>query len=158
MQIGKTLGFFAKKDNKRLSWGQDTAVAAEASSTPSTSSVADVGKEQPNEGHVVQGPSIHKPVIDMEEKGVPAVANLGGAEAANEPPIDEKHGGEQAQDDVVYPTGIKLGIISMALCLSVFLLALVSHPFPPSCHNARPAILEYTSTVEPAVVLIFSKG
>ncbi|MCJ1396364.1 MFS sugar transporter [Xylographa bjoerkii] len=120
MPFGKTLGVFSKKDDKRSSWGQGTAVAGEPSSTPSTLSQADVGKSQPSESDDVEEPSAQKPVTDMEEKVLP---NLGGAEVANEPPIDEKHG-EEVHDDIVYPTGIKLGIISMALCLSVFLVAL----------------------------------
>lgn len=31
-----------------------------------------------------------------------------------------------SQEGVEYPTGVKLGLISLALCLSVFLIALVS--------------------------------
>ncbi|MCJ1377426.1 hypothetical protein MMC17_000521, partial [Xylographa soralifera] len=120
MPFGKTLGVFSKKNDKRSSWGQNTEVAGEPSSTPSTISQADIEKDQSNKSDGVEEPASQKPVTDMEEKVLP---NLGGAEVANEPPIDEKHG-EEIQDNIVYPTGVKLGIISVALCLSVFLVAL----------------------------------
>ncbi|MCJ1414988.1 hypothetical protein MMC32_001318 [Xylographa parallela] len=120
MPFGKTLGVFSKKDDKRSSWGQNTEVAGEPSSTPSTLSQADVEKEQVNKSDDVEESSTSKPVTEMEEKILP---NLGGAEVTNEPPVDEKHG-ESIPDDIVYPTGAKLAIISVALCLSVFLVAL----------------------------------
>ena len=123
MPFGKTLGVFSKKDDQRSSWGQNTEVAGEPSSTPSTLSQADVGKELSNKSDDVDRSSSPMPVTATEEKILP---NLGGAEVANDPPIDEKHG-EEVQDEIVYPTGAKLGIISVALCLSVFLVALVSH-------------------------------
>ena len=122
MPFGKTLRVFSKKDDKRSSWGQNTEVAGEPSSTPSTLSQTDAGKDQLNKGDDVGDSSSPNTVTDTEEKILP---NLGGAEVANEPPIDEKHE-EEAQDDIVYPTGVKLAIISVALCLSVFLVALVS--------------------------------
>ncbi|MCJ1288930.1 hypothetical protein MMC34_000461 [Xylographa carneopallida] len=120
MPFGKTLRVFSKKDDKRSSWGQNTEVAGEPSSTPSTLSQTDAGKDQLNKGDDVGDSSSPNTVTDTEEKILP---NLGGAEVANEPPIDEKHE-EEAQDDIVYPTGVKLAIISVALCLSVFLVAL----------------------------------
>ncbi|MCJ1281990.1 hypothetical protein MMC26_001313 [Xylographa opegraphella] len=120
MPFGKTLGVFSKKDEKRSSWGQNTEIGRDTTSTPSTLSQADTGKEQSPKGDDVEATSSPNSLNDLEEKIMP---NLGGAEVAKEPPIDEKHGGE-VQDDIVYPTGLKLAIISLALCLSVFLVAL----------------------------------
>ncbi|MCJ1397095.1 hypothetical protein MMC11_000287 [Xylographa trunciseda] len=119
MQFRKTLGVFSTKDDSRSSWGQDTTVEGEPSSTPSTLSQADIGQEQANKTLDIEDSSA--PKTDLEEKVLP---NLGGAEVANEPPTDEKHGAEEAGDDIVYPAGAKLAIISTALCLSVFLVAL----------------------------------
>ena len=154
MPFGKTLGVFSKKDDKRSSWGQNTEVAGEPSSTPSTLSQADVEKEQVNKSDDVEESSTSKPVTEMEEKILP---NLGGAEVTNEPPVDEKHG-ESIPDDIVYPTGAKLAIISVALCLSVFLVALVSNSFLKLlvvCQRCSPPC---TNTPQYTDVLIFYEG
>lgn len=62
------------------------------------------------------------PVLDISEK--PTVN-------ANETPEEierdalEKHADPQVEDESQYPTGFKLFLICLALCLAVFLVALV---------------------------------
>lgn len=43
-------------------------------------------------------------------------------------PVKEAEALDKLSDEIVYPTGSKLAIITLALCLSVFLVALVRMP------------------------------
>lgn len=49
----------------------------------------------------------------------------------------EAKGLEKLEDELEYPSGPKLALITLALCMSVFLVALVSMP----CHNVRSYLL-----------------
>ena len=96
-------------------------------------------------------PSDNASLVDLNhingatEKTVPTVAP-GAAVGIHEPPRTsytaaektettaelekdalEKHDEPQLEDDIQYPAGVKLLIISLALCLAVFLVALVRY-------------------------------
>ena len=77
---------------------------------------------------------IEKPPVDPEhEKTSPAVADVAatdgtGAKTVEETAVQEAAALDKLSDEPEYPKGAKLGIITAALCLSVFLMALVSGP------------------------------
>lgn len=52
-------------------------------------------------------------------------------------PLAEVEALDKLDDEIEYPSGAKLGIITLSLCLSVFLMALVSLPMLPTMHDAR---------------------
>ena len=52
-------------------------------------------------------------------------------------PIAEAEALDKLDDENEYPTGAKLGIITLSLCLSVFLMALVSLQMLATIHDTR---------------------
>lgn len=52
-------------------------------------------------------------------------SNLHGEKTVKTTPVEEAAALEKLNDEIVYPSGAKLAIITTALCLSVFCMALV---------------------------------
>ena len=79
---------------------------------------------------------IEKPVVDPDhERSTPVAADIAatdgtGEKTVNETALQEAAALEKLSDEPEYPKGVKLAIITAALCLSVFLMALVSAPSP----------------------------
>lgn len=73
---------------------------------------------------------LEKPSLDQERitpsAGDGTVSHGGEDKTVNETAIQEAAALDKLSDEIEYPKGAKLGIISAALCLSVFLMALVS--------------------------------
>lgn len=83
------------------------------------------------DGSVEQTHAEHTPAENAEAKEF-----YGRQEQENDAPLDPKEAAavelrkiQTSDEGNVYPTGLKLGLISLALCLSVFLMALVSQPY-----------------------------
>lgn len=124
MQLNKTLRIFSKRTPSHSSWEQDTAVGEKPSAAPSTLSHADIAKESPLEGNVVPESRADEPTAARAENVAPAAANISEGAAVQENIAKEKELDETVEEEPEYPSGLKLAIISIALCLSVFLVAL----------------------------------
>ena len=65
---------------------------------------------------------LEKPPVDLERT---SLANGGREKIVEETAIEEAAALDKLSDEPEYPKGVKLAIITAALCLSVFLMALV---------------------------------
>jgi hypothetical protein len=109
--------------------------------------VPEVGKEAYLSAHLATGddastarPSHNASVVDLgySEKDAGTAATTAAAASTPTSTHDitadmakdaaEKHGDAEEEDESHYPTGFKLLLICIALCLAVFLVALVSPP------------------------------
>ncbi len=71
-----------------------------------------------------------------DEKSAPFVESDNERSSNDDKHVDEK---PNEEPDIVYPTSVKLLLITLALCLSVFCMALVRRPVAASL-SARNAI------------------
>lgn len=96
--------------------GKETGVPEQKtkSETQSTSSSSDLEKNE-----ISQEPAVERQSLESS-KGEKKVETSALEEAKE---LDRPQ-----DDDIVYPTGVKLAIITLALCVSVFLVALVCCP------------------------------
>lgn len=107
-------------EEKKASFAEATAVAA------STTSISESEKE-----------SRYNTVVEKSPEGVAAIDTHNGADLANVETKTSHTAGAELQevptreDGTEYPSTFKLGIITVALCLSVFLMALGKPPFRP---------------------------
>lgn len=86
---------------------------------------------------------LEKPPLDLGRTSPAAehgtVSDGGKEETVDETAIQEAAALDRLSDEPEYPKGVKLGIITAALCLSVFLMALV-WIFPPSSCTCQHTI------------------
>ena len=105
-------------------------MAEKPSSTPSLRSATDVASaEVLADEKSTQEPYTNHQDETAADNVAPAVA-LGEGTVAEKNPIEGKDEEVSSTEEPEYPTGIKLLLISLALCLSVFLVALVGTPSP----------------------------
>ncbi len=92
----------------------------ESTAIPSENvSVSDMSAEKEKEAHAANTDS--RSISSSKSKRKVETTGLDGAKALDK--LEEEE--EEEEEEIVYPTGAKLAFITFALCLSVFLMALV---------------------------------
>ena len=122
---------------------KDKEAGVAISNSPSTHSASSV-KDMDKETAVDKGP-----VAVSEDESLPHVKDLVGDPAVVS---DDKNPVTEPDIEATYPKGVKLAIIVLALCLAVFLVALVSSRKAAEASTAHCSLL---NRITPSLLLLF---